>query len=1760
MKKTFLTMLVALVCNVALLAQVSGIKNIPGDYPTVAAAITAINSSGVGLGGVTFKVIAGHSEILPTSTAGRITTLTGSTSAPIIFQKEGTGNNPVINAATGTGNRDAIITFVGCDYVTFDGIDISESATNNTFTKRMEWGFAILKASATNGSQNITIKNSTITLNKIHLSSTGIYCNNHLPTSAAQLTVTTFDGTNSNLKIFSNTIANSYFGINLVGYDDPQAPYSFYDQNNQIGKDGANYITNVGGQTVDAYGIYASGQNNLTIANNVVTGTSTPVDYCTLSGIYLTNSSNANFDVYGNTVSLQFSPADLYGNAQFNPFFCDMGANGTGNTANIYNNAVTNCSFPTAHGSATAKLMYLYNMGSVANVYGNTVSNNTIGGAPGASHTGDWRSLWIQKASSNPGPFEVHDNNVTGNSRITASAVAASTYLFTIAGNGTTLLAYNNLVDQNVIGAAGAIHCFYILFDDSEYKKVYNNTITNISEANGSANGLYATNGNIGYFYQNKIQNIKSNNTSPNANINGIYAAGAGSVYYFYNNMVSDLSNPAGNATVGFDWNMLNGIYVEGSGNFRGFYNNTVYLNCTPNGTQANYGSSALCGQSLYGIDLRNNIFVNTSSSIGASGKTVGIRARSVGFSNFSSNFNNIYAGTPSPTRLIFFDGTSSAQTLASYKTLVSPQEVQSVTELPPFVNVSTRPYDIHIQSNLATQCEAGGVIVTLPVAINVDFDGDARYPNPGYPVNPSFSPGAPDLGADEFGGLANDLTTPVMVFTPLGNTFIGLSRTLTVKMYDGSGIPTSGTGLPRLYWKINSGAWQNVQANYVSPNTYSFVFGSGAGTNDVVSYYIVAQDNASGPNVGSSPMAGAAGFTANPPACSTPPTTPYSYAVVPSISGTFHVGVGKTYTTITQALNDLSSKFLVNQVTLVLDDETYPGETFPLIFNPLSGSSASNKLVIKPNTGVTPTISGSVAGGAVIKFKGIDYVVIDGSVNGGTDRSLTIENTSGVWNSYVIGITNNGASDASTNITIKNCIVMGNNDDIEMDTYLVAFNENGGIYGGGYNNILFENNWLKRAKSGIDVNASSSNRNYNLTLLNNTVGSPEPADYITRWGIGIRYTDNALIEGNDIMGPAQGGDAAAQFGITFVYNCTNIKITRNKIHDFISNSMGSFGIKCDNDNVSTTTEISNNEIYNIGAWGLNAGVALSQAHGIVVRQGGNIRILNNSIYMSGPYLYGFDTYAPSSSCIAFWNQSTTNSSGFEVRNNVLRNAMTNDAPNPGPDAMGKAYGIMMTDKISGLNFDNNDFYIDGYQGQLVQVFSQIIPPYYINFPTLASWQSYSGQDMNSATINPEFTSETNLLPTSVALNNRGVYIPEITVDITGAPRSNPPDMGAYEFGAAPVVQNISIPAGWSGISSYMTPVNNSMASVLSPIQNKLVLINNFSGIYYPGGGIFTLNAWDDHSGYAIKLTESATLPVGTSEVTNKTVNLTQGWNLIPVLSTSAYNTANLFSGVSGLAIVKDVAGNGIYWPAYSINSIQNLQPGKAYYVRMNTSGSINFAVSDNTIYKPEIPEMLETPWNEVINTPSSHSVAFVVESGTFMTGDLMGGFTSDGICAGAVEITNPSEPFALNLNGDDAASSEKEGFVSGDALNFKLYRPTTGETFEMEVTYDQNMNPGFFEFNGISGITSVKMSVTGISDSEAGNLKIYPNPSSGHFSIEGRNEFVNVRVFNAFGEEVYDQGVNLPAQINISDQPKGVYFVRMETNESFKIEKMVIQ
>jgi hypothetical protein len=72
--------------------------------------------------------------------------------------------------------------------------------------------------------------------------------------------------------------------------------------------------------------------------------------------------------------------------------------------------------------------------------------------------------------------------------------------------------------------------------------------------------------------------------------------------------------------------------------------------------------------------------------------------------------------------------------------------------------------------------------------------------------------------------------------------------------------------------------------------------------------------------------------------------------------------------------------------------------------------------------------------------------------------------------------------------------------------------------------------------------------------------------------------------------------------------------------------------------------------------------------------------------------------------------------------------------------------------------------------------------------------------------------------------------------------------------------------------------------------------------------------------------------------------------------------------------------------------------------------------------------------------------------------------------------------------------------------------------------------------------------------------LQVYPNPSSGIFTISGLDESAKITVTNATGEVVYSsKDMNSSHLINISSQPDGVYQLFISNGSWNKVVRIVV-
>lgn len=567
-----IAILLSILGFVQLRAQLSGTITVPGTYTSLAAALNAINTQGVN-GPLFVQLAAGYTETAPVG--GFSLNATGTSTAPIIFEKSGAGSNPLLTAFTGTATpasavQDGIWRFIGSDYVTVNGIDLADPNTTNPGT--MEYGFGFFKVNGTNGCQNNTITNCTITLRTVNNASgagpsvegsRGINVVNAMATAqTSNLVPSGTAGANSFNVFTGNLISGCNIGIALIGYAAP-SPFTLADTDNQVGGPLAakgNTIINFGGAAAAsnaAAAVRTLAQYNLVVSSNFINnlsggGVAHPN---TLRGIFINTAVSAAVTVAGNTLNL-VSGATTGTLAAIENL---SGATAAGNTLVLQNNIISSCSFT---GNTTGSFYGIYNNGATAG--GLVMSNNTFSNINTAGTTGSNFLLYNSAAISGP---------VT----MTGNLVSACTHTSTGSGHyfgifnagavtGSLSLNNNTITGVNIIQATGAINLLYNTGAATAGINLGNNVLTSLSTSVTSSGTLALVYNNAASTTSLNLSNISISNYTA--------MSGSGATHLIYNR--GALSNTF--ALVQMNNNLLSGCTFSSTGGGPSYllYNNGV--------------------------------------------------------------------------------------------------------------------------------------------------------------------------------------------------------------------------------------------------------------------------------------------------------------------------------------------------------------------------------------------------------------------------------------------------------------------------------------------------------------------------------------------------------------------------------------------------------------------------------------------------------------------------------------------------------------------------------------------------------------------------------------------------------------------------------------------------------------------------------------------------------------------------------------------------------------------------------------------------------------------------------------------------------------------------------------------------------------------------------------------------------------------------------------------------------------------------------
>ncbi len=1138
------TGIASLVLSSNSMAQLTGTKTVCTsgcDYSSVAAAVAALNSSGVGSGGVTIQVSSSHTETL---SAAINLTATGTSSNPIRFENSG-GGNPKITAYSGAGTMDGIFVLSGSDYVTIDGIDLEENSSNTTTTTRMEWGYALLKKNASStpdGCSYNSIVNCTITLNKANTGTagliagcTGIYMANHVinSTSSYAYSDTTSNSSNYN-QFLNNTITNVYKGIVLYGYSSSNATY---DVGNVVGKVGSgNTINNFGGSSTTVYGMYIYAQNRLFIDGNTIDGGDRSTS--TMYGIYATSGTNATIRIRNNSITLkpvQATSTTSYTGTSYG-ISNGIGTSGTTNIIEITENELSNWDFS----NGTSGSVYgVYNTGSGYNVKieSNNFNNNTFGSTV-LNSTGTHYGFYYSATNSNTGSVSSFSNNtMSGYQRLnTSTGTGGSTYSFYILGGGLTFNITDNKVQNNTYRAGtGTIAHMYISSSGSGTYNVSKNILTgNTRQGPSTVTGtsyLFYFGGvttSINKCFNNTIGNLTLPSTGHTGNVYGIYYNGSTDQNYIYGNKVFDINagggivygiantygttqiynNIIGNLTATYSNNAtaIRGIDVA-AGTAANVYYNTVYIPATSS-SGASFGSAALYTSTTIQTRINNNIFVNLATP-GSSGRTVAHWRNGISpnFINPNSQNNIYYAGTPSTTRLIYWDGTLGCQTINTYQRRIKIAEMASTSENVSFASTTGSASNfLHINSTTPTVVESNGVNIA---GFTDDFDAAIRQGNTGY----SGSGSAPDIGADEgnFTASTTDAFPPAIYNVNAPVSCYTTSRNIKATIVDNGGLPLSSGTRPRIYFKKGkSGTFQSTSGSLTSGTrfngTWTFTLNYSAlgsfNTGDTAYVYCIVQDSSSTPNISSYP-AGAAATSVGSVSISPRDTFFFVNSGAAGMGGTYTVGgTGADFPTITSAVTALTNAGLCDATTISINPGTYREK---ISVGSIPGSSIENKVTFQSSTG-----------------NASDVVIIDSSLTS-TDAYVWRFNTSKYMTLRKVTLLSKGSfgwglniMGANThNIKIKNCDIIINDSASNSSTrFPLVINGSSSSFSTGakVDSLEIDSNNIKYGYYGlVCYGSSTTSRQDNIFIRNNNFyGAYLYGNYLY-YVSGLRYSNNTI-------------------------------------------------------------------------------------------------------------------------------------------------------------------------------------------------------------------------------------------------------------------------------------------------------------------------------------------------------------------------------------------------------------------------------------------------------------------------------------------------------------------------------------------------------------------------------------------------------------------------------------------------------------------------
>jgi Bacterial Ig domain/Secretion system C-terminal sorting domain/Putative flagellar system-associated repeat len=545
---------------------------------------------------------------------------------------------------------------------------------------------------------------------------------------------------------------------------------------------------------------------------------------------------------------------------------------------------------------------------------------------------------------------------------------------------------------------------------------------------------------------------------------------------------------------------------------------------------------------------------------------------------------------------------------------------------------------------------------------------------------------------------------------------------------------------------------------------------------------------------------------------------------------------------------------------------------------------------------------------------------------------------------------------------------------------------------------------------------------------------------------------------------------------------------------------------------------------------------------------------------------------------VCVYNNTFYSSTGNNV-SGIIYISSNPDVPNPAP-----ATGIKIKNNIFYSTYPVCDIYLDvgceaGFESDYnVFYCSSGNPKFFYRgvSKTFTEWQAL-GYDLHSVVVNPNFNNTTDLIPTSRL---------DYGIDLGSTWKTGLSTTAAWTAGSAPATadQNGSWQVGARIYdASSATPFYiSSVVENITPNRLEMTYSISLANIV-PAASAFNVQ---------VNLVNRT---VNSVSILNGKVRLTLA---IPVVygdiitvtySKPANNPLQTSSGNQAASLTAQTV----------INNCINLNPtiaiispvnGSSFTAPANITITTNALDVDGSISKVEFFNG-STKLDEKATAPFSFTWNNVAEGVYLITAVATDNFnaktTSSAISVSVTNVTPPvNKPPAVNIispaNGRTYTvpaiititvnASDSDGTIS--KLTFFNGTIKIGEITSGPYLFSWTVvNPGTYTItvmatdnsNSSTISNSVEVLITPSNDGNSELINLFPNPNTGHFTIEIikplQNESNTISIVNFAGKKVYD-GILLKKEItkqfNLSDLDLGIYILMISGKEILTTKKFI--